>query len=62
MLGGRTRVSKRVDDEEVEAWWECRTQHNEGNNLGKKHLDMELSERRKADGIYSEKATTVKKQ
>ena len=23
MLGGHTRVSKKVDDGEVEAWWEC---------------------------------------
>ena len=27
MLGGHTRVSKSVEDGEVEAWWECRTQH-----------------------------------
>lgn len=27
MLGGRTRVSKRVDNGEVEAWWKCCTQH-----------------------------------
>ena len=27
MLGGHTRVSKSVDDGEVEAWWECHTQH-----------------------------------
>ena len=27
MLGGHTQVSKSVDDGEVEAWWECRTQH-----------------------------------
>ena len=27
MLGGHPRVSKSVDDGDVEAWWECRTQH-----------------------------------
>ena len=27
MLGGHPRVSKSVDDGEVEAWWECRTHH-----------------------------------
>ena len=49
MLGGSTRASKSLEDGEVEAWWECRSQHvrkNEGKNLGRKHL--ELSERRRA--------------
>ena len=27
ILGGHTRVSKSVDDREVEAYWECGTQH-----------------------------------
>ena len=27
VLGGHTRVSKSIYDGEVEAWWECRTQH-----------------------------------
>ena len=27
MLRERTRVSKSVDDGEVEAWWECHAQH-----------------------------------
>ena len=49
MLGGHTRVSKSVDDGEVEAWWEYRTQHvgrTKAKNLGRKHL--ELSERQRA--------------
>ena len=27
VLGGHTRVSKNIEDGEVEAWWECCTQH-----------------------------------
>ena len=42
MVGGHTRVSKCIDDGEVEAWWEYRTQHIARTN---------------ATGIYSEKAT-----
>ena len=47
MLGGHTRVSDSIDDGEVEAWWDCRItrRKKEGNNLGRKHL--ELSERRR---------------
>ena len=45
MIEGHTRVSNSVNDREVEAWWDCRTQH-VGKNLSRKHL--ELSERRRA--------------
>ena len=48
MLGGHTRVSRSVDGEEVEAWWELHPtrRKNEGKNLGRRHL--ELSERRRS--------------
>ena len=50
MLGGHKRVSKSVEDGEVEAWWECRTKYIGRTKartwLGGKHL--ELSEMRRA--------------
>ena len=48
VLGGHTRVSKSVDDGEVEVCWECCPLHvgrTKARTLGRKHL--ELSERRR---------------
>ena len=48
MLGGHTRVSKSVDDGEVEASAAPRTSEDRRQEMGRKHLDMELRGRWRA--------------
>ena len=55
LLGGHTRVSKNVNDGEVEAWWECSTQH-DGRTKARTWKTPRGTEI-KAEGICSEKAT-----